>query len=124
MKNKLTVREQDILDRNKKEYFLKNKFHQNKVSDMALNRMEIYNFNKFAITFEIQKEMIKYIKMNNIPVTPLRGIIQPDSFQILNHRFYIMAGVGLPKDTPVQVIVNMGNNIGIGNKLPSKISTD
>lgn len=124
MKKLKSVREQSIDERNKSEYFLKNKLQGAKGGDFALVMMEIHNPNKFAIRFDIDKTMLWYIRYNNITETPHSGIIQPGGFQILTHRFYILTGIGLPQGEPVNVIVNMGNNMGIGNTLPSAITTE
>lgn len=111
----------EIARRNQKEYFLeKNNAAVKKVSDSALVIMEIYNPNKFAIRFDVDQRMLWYIRENGIIEKPYWGIIKPDGFQLLPHRFYLMKGVGVPDGEPVSVIVNQGNNIGIGNKYPSR----
>ena len=119
-----SAKDQALDERNKSEYFLKNKLQGAKGGDFALVMMEIHNPNKFAIRFDIQKDMLWYIRENGITETPHSGIIQPGGFQILTHRFYVLTGLGLPKGEEAPVIINMGNNMGIGNTLPSAITTE
>lgn len=103
----------------KKELFMQGKMKH--VSDEFLLRREIYNPNKFDIIFRRNKNMDKYIHAATIPLGPEVAICKADDFLYLTHAYYFAEGIGVPQGTPCDVLVNFGDNIGIGNKLASAI---
>lgn len=124
---KKTAAEIGILERNKSEYFLKNNFHKRKVSDGGLVMVEVYNPNTFTVRMIRQKGYVdesltieKYILMSGGDLGPNVVEIRPNCFALLLHNYYYADGVGLPKGEPINLIVNMGNQMGVGNRLPSR----
>lgn len=124
---KKTVLQIAIDERNKSEYFLKNKFHSRKVSDGGLVMIEIYNPNSFTVKMIRQKGYVndsmtieKYILMSGGDLGPNVVEVKPNCFAVLLHNYYYAEGVGLPQGEPINMIVNMGNQIGVGNRLPSR----
>ena len=84
------------------------------VHDELLIRREIYNPNKFPISFWRQTEMDGYIRKSGVSLGPKMVYCAPDGFCMLNHAYYN------PKaengGEPFDVLMNYGNAIGIGNK--------
>lgn len=89
------------------------------VHDEHLLRREIYNPNNFDIIFRRNISMDQYIKDATIPLGPLSATCKADDFLYIPHAYYIAEAIGLPKGTPCDVLVNFGDNIGIGNKKAS-----
>lgn len=124
---KKTVAEIAIDERNKKEYFLKNNFHGRKISDGGLVMIEVYNPNSFVVNMIRSKGFVndsltidQYIKISGGDVGPKVVQIKPNCFAVLLHNYYYAEGVGLPKGEPINLIVNMGNQMGVGNRFPSR----
>lgn len=124
---KKTVNELSIEERNKAEYFLKNNFHKRKVSDGGLTMAEIHNPNSFAVKMIRVTGMInesisveKYIQISGINLGAPVVLIPPGGFAVLPHQYYHPEGVGLPKGEPIQLVVNYGNMMGVGNRFPSR----
>lgn len=124
---KKSAAEIGILERNKSEYFLKNSFHKRKVSDGGLVMIEVYNPNSFTVKMIRQKGYVndsltieKYILMSGGDLGPSVVEVKPNCFAVLLHNYYYAEGVGLPQGEPINMIVNMGNQMGIGNRLPSR----
>lgn len=124
---KKTVAEIAIDERNKKEYFLKNNFHGRKISDGGLVMIEIHNPNSFIVRMIRQKGWVNesltidnYIKLTGGDLGPDVVEIKPNGFAFLLHNYYYAEGVGLPKGEPINLIVNMGNAMGVGNRFPSR----
>lgn len=88
------------------------------VIDEHLIRFEVYNPNNFTVIFTLMKDKLDWIRKNRIPAGDDVIRVKPDSFAILNHAYYIAAasnGAEL-----ISVIKNYGNEIGKGNKHPSR----
>lgn len=124
---KKTAREIAIDERNNKEYFLKNNFHGRKISDGGLVMVEIYNPNPFVVRMIRQNGFVndkmsidKYIKISGGSLGPDVVEVKPNGFAVLLHNYYYAEGVGLPQGEPINLVVNMGNQMGIGNRFPSR----
>jgi len=124
---KKSAAEIGILDRNKAEYFLKNNFHARKISDGGLVMVEIYNPNSFVVRMIRKNGYVndsltieQYIKISGGDIGPRVVEIKPNCFAVLLHNYYYAEGVGLPQGEPINMIVNMGNQMGVGNRLPSR----
>lgn len=102
----------------KREAFLRGQ-KMKSVHDEHLIRREIYNPNNFDIEFKRNVTMDTYIKNATIPLGPLRITCKADDFLYLPHAYYFAEGIGVPQGTPIDVVVNFGDNIGIGNKKAS-----
>ena len=123
---KTTARDLAIEERNKKAYFLKNGFHRKNVSDGGLTMCEIHNPNSFAVKMIRMNTMIgnltieQYINSAGITLGAREITIPPLGFAILTHQYYIPVGVGLPDGEPLNLVINYGRMIGIGNRFPSR----
>lgn len=124
---KKAVAEIAIDERNKKEYFLKNNFHGRKISDGGLVMVEVYNPNNFTVNMIRLKGFVNdtltidnYIKLTGGPLGPDVVEVPPNSFAFLLHNYYYAEGVGLPKGEPINMIINLGNTMGVGNRFPSR----
>lgn len=89
------------------------------VFDEHLLRREIYNPNNFDIIFTRNIDQDLYIMRAGIPLGEIRMVCKSKDFLILPHGYFIATGDGLPKGELINAIVNLGDTIGKGNKLPS-----
>lgn len=102
--------------RRNNEFFLKRT--QKAVHDEHLVRREFYNPNNFSILFELMPDKIRYVKGSGIPTGPKSAILKPDDFLVLPHAYFILRAMnGAPF---FDLIQNYGDQIGIGNKKPSR----
>lgn len=99
-----------------REMFLKAKMKS--VHDDMLLRREVYNFNNFDVTFTRNKKQDWYVIAAKIPLGPPVVVCKAGDWLILPHAFYFsQAANGAPV---FDMLVNYGDQIGIGNKLASR----
>lgn len=87
------------------------------VMDTHLIEVEYYNPNKFAVQLDRDRRFDQYIVQCRIPIGPLRAILKPYDFITIPHQYYILTAMNGAE--LFDLVVNMGDNKGIGNKLPS-----
>lgn len=87
------------------------------VMDTNLIEVEYYNQNKFSIEMIRDDRYFHYVYQNKIPIGPRRAILKPEDWLKLPHRYYIFKAIDGPEI--FNLVVNMGDTKGIGNKLPS-----
>lgn len=105
-----------------REGFLKNPESFKSVHDEHLIRREVYNPNPFKVLFRRNVVMDRYISAARIPLGPLRRELEPDEFLLLPHGYYFAEPIGTSV-IQYDMVVNFGDNIGIGNKNPSTFGT-
>lgn len=88
------------------------------VHDEHLIRRELYNPNEFTLILKRDTTKDTYIARNLIPLGPENIILQPDEFILVPHFYWIIhAKNGADQ---INLIQNFGNEIGKGNKKPSR----
>lgn len=87
------------------------------VMDSNLIEVEYFNKNDFAIEMIRDDRFFSYVYQNRIPIGPRKTILKPNDWIKLPHRYYIFKSINGPEF--FELVVNMGNTKGIGNKHPS-----
>lgn len=85
-------------------------------SDPRLVRCEVYNPYSREIYVHLDEEQVPYIRAAGIMIGPRQAIIPADGFLILPHMYFRIVDY---KGDIVNVLMNLGSQIGIGNKMAS-----
>jgi hypothetical protein len=91
--------------------------NQPQISDPTLLCAEFYNPTKYAIEFVRMFEKDKYIAASGISLGQAKIILKPGEWVFVAHRYYTATCLG--GSPTVEVLINSGKAIGVGNKLPS-----
>jgi hypothetical protein len=87
------------------------------VHDEGLLRRELYNPYDFDIVFERDRARDLYVRAAGIPLGDARAVLKARDWLILPHGFFILY---TPGNQHVDLVTNLGDMIGKGNKLPSR----
>lgn len=88
-------------------------------SDVHLLQREYHNRNKFTVKFVRDRTKDQYILMAGKNLGPLMTFVKPDELIYLPHGYYIISGVGIPVGEPIEMLMNLENQMHKGNKIPS-----
>ena len=97
--------------------FLKNKLKG--VFDEHLLRRELYNPNDFDLIVTRDKEKDLYVNAAGITLGLERMLLKAKDWVVINHAFYFVTVAKKGGPELFELVVNFGDMIGKGNRLPS-----